>query len=133
LLRRDLITPQQANTQRTTFHDPCYLSRHNRRYEAQRSALAAVPQLELNEIAQSKNRTFCCGAGGGSVWKEEKEGSRINYKRVDQLMEANPETIAVGCPFCMIMMDDAVKGKNLDEKVQVKDLVEIIAESLETT
>jgi len=133
LLRRDLITPQQANTQRITFHDPCYLSRHNQRYEAPRSALQAIPQLRLNDIAQSKNRTFCCGAGGGSVWKEEKEGSRINYKRVDQLMEANPATIAVGCPFCMIMMDDAVKGKNLDEQVQVKDLVEIISESLETT
>ncbi|MBI3800469.1 MAG: 4Fe-4S dicluster domain-containing protein [Deltaproteobacteria bacterium] len=131
LLRRDLITPQQASARRTAFHDPCYLSRHNQRYEAPRSALAAVPQLNLTEIAQSKNRTFCCGAGGGAVWKEEKEGSRINYKRVEQLMEANPETIAVGCPFCMIMMDDAVKGKNLDETVQVKDLVEIIAESLE--
>jgi Fe-S oxidoreductase len=133
LLRRDLITPQQANAQRTTFHDPCYLSRHNRRYEAPRSALAAVPQLKLQDIAQSKNRTFCCGAGGGAVWKEEKEGSRINYTRVEQLMAANPETIAVGCPFCMIMMDDAIKGKNLDEQVQVKDLVEIISESLETT
>ncbi len=132
LLRRDLITPQQANAQRTTFHDPCYLSRHNQRYQAPRSALQTIPQLKLNEIAQSKNRTFCCGAGGGSVWKEE-EGSRINYKRVDQLMAANPETIAVGCPFCMIMMDDAVKGKNLDEKVKVKDLVEIISESLENS
>jgi Fe-S oxidoreductase len=67
------------------------------------------------------------------VWKEEKEGSRINYKRLDQLLEAKPETIAVGCPFCMLMLDDAVKGKNLDETVQVKDLVEIIAESLEAS
>jgi Fe-S oxidoreductase/nitrate reductase gamma subunit len=133
LLRRDLITPQQANAQRTTFHDPCYLSRHNRRYQAPRSALAAVPQLKLQDVTQSKNRTFCCGAGGGAVWKEEKEGSRINYTRVEQLMTVNPETIAVGCPFCMIMMDDAIKGKNLDAQVQVKDLVEIISESLETT
>ena len=67
------------------------------------------------------------------MWKEEKEGSRINYKRVDQLMAANPETIAVGCPFCMLVMDDAVKSKNLDEKVKVKDLVEIISESLENS
>jgi len=133
LLRRDLITPQQANTQRITFHDPCYLSRHNQRYAAPRSALQTVPQLKLNEVVQSKNRTFCCGAGGGSVWKEEKEGSRINHKRLSQLMEAHPETIAVSCPFCMIMMDDAVKGKNLDEQVQVKDMLEIISESLETS
>ena len=132
LLRRDLITPQQALTERVTFHDPCYLSRHNQRYEAPRSSLGAIPQLQLNEVTQSKKRTFCCGAGGGAVWKEEKLGSRINYKRVDQLMEANPETIAVGCPFCMLMMDDAVKGKNLDEKVKVKDLVELVSDSLET-
>lgn len=91
-------------------------------------------RLILSYIGQrARFLTFCCGAGGGSVWKEEKEGSRINYKRVDQLMAANPETIAVGCPFCMLMMDDAVKGKNLDEKVKVKDLVEIISESLENS
>ncbi|HKA53849.1 MAG TPA: (Fe-S)-binding protein [Candidatus Binatia bacterium] len=133
LIRRDLVTPRQADARRTTFHDPCYLSRHNRCFAAPRSVLSAVPRLRLTDVAQSKNRTFCCGAGGGAVWKEEKEGSRINYKRLEQLMAADPETVAVGCPFCMIMMDDAVKGKNLDEKVQVKDLVEIIAESLETT
>lgn len=130
LLKRDLISPQQAFAERVTFHDPCYLSRHNRRYEAPRTALTAIPQLRLNEVARSKNRTFCCGAGGGAVWKEEHLGSRINYKRLDQLMEATPDTIAVGCPFCMIMMDDAVKGKNLDERVKVKDLVEIVSDSL---
>lgn len=133
LIKRELITPQQGFTERTVFHDPCYLSRHNQRYGAPRSALQAIPQLRLQEVAQSKNRTFCCGAGGGAVWKEEKQGLRINYKRVDQLMEVNPETIAVGCPFCMIMMDDAVKGKDLDDRVKVKDLVELISDSLETT
>jgi Fe-S oxidoreductase len=131
LIRRDVIVPQHANTQRVTFHDPCYLSRHNQRSAAPRASLQAIPRLALNEIAQSKNRTFCCGAGGGAVWKEEQEGSRINYKRLDQLMAAAPETIAVGCPFCMMMMDDAVKGKNLDEQVKVRDLVEMVSESLD--
>ena len=93
-----------------------------------RAALATSP-VERAKRPKFRDRK----AGGGAVWKEEKEGSRINYTRVDQLMAANPETIAVGCPFCMIMMDDAIKGKNLDEQVQVKDLVEIISESLETT
>ncbi|MCS6926053.1 MAG: heterodisulfide reductase-related iron-sulfur binding cluster [Candidatus Binatia bacterium] len=132
LLKRDLITPQHAFSKRVTFHDPCYLSRHNRRYDAPRTALEAIPQLQLREIPQSKTRTFCCGAGGGAVWKEEREGSRINQKRLEQLLAATPDTIAVGCPFCMIMMDDAVKGKNVDEQVEVKDLVELVAESLRT-
>ncbi len=130
LVKRDKISPQVLNEQNTTFHDPCYLSRHNGRYAPPREALRAIPGIKLNEVEQSKKRTFCCGAGGGSVWKEETQGSRINYTRVDQLMKAEPETIAVGCPYCMIMMDDAVKGKNLDEQIQVKDLVELVSESL---
>ena len=130
LVKRDKISPRGLNEQNTTFHDPCYLSRHNGRYAPPREALRAIPGIKLNDVEQSKSRTFCCGAGGGSVWKEETQGSRINYTRVDQLMKAEPETIAVGCPYCMIMMDDAVKGKNLDEKVQVKDLVELVSESL---
>ena len=131
LVKRDKISPQIANNQNTTFHDPCYLSRHNGRYAPPREALRAIPGIKLNDVEQSKKRTFCCGAGGGSVWKEETQGSRINYTRLDQLMKAEPETIAVGCPYCMIMMDDAVKGKNLDEQVQVKDLVELVSESLD--
>ena len=130
LVKRDKISPRGLNEQNTTFHDPCYLSRHNGRYAPPREALRAIPGIKLNDVEQSKSRTFCCGAGGGSVWKEETQGSRINYTRLDQLMKAEPETIAVGCPYCMIMMDDAVKGKNLDEKVQVKDLVELVSESL---
>ena len=131
LVKRDKISPQIANNKNTTFHDPCYLSRHNGRYAPPREALRAIPGIKLNDVEQSKKRTFCCGAGGGSVWKEETQGSRINYTRLDQLMKAEPETIAVGCPYCMIMMDDAVKGKNLDEQVQVKDLVELVSESLD--
>lgn len=130
LVKRDKISPRVLNEQNTTFHDPCYLSRHNGRYAPPREALRAIPGIKLKDVEQSKSRTFCCGAGGGSVWKEETQGSRINYTRVDQLMKAEPETIAVGCPYCMIMMDDAVKGKDLDEQVQVKDLVELVSESL---
>ena len=131
LAKREKIDPTIVNDNKTTFHDPCYLSRHNGRYAAPREALGAIPGIQLNDVEQSKNRTFCCGAGGGSVWKEETEGSRINQTRLDQLMQTEPETIAVGCPYCMIMMDDAVKSKNLDDNVEVKDLVELVSESLD--
>ena len=72
---------------------------------------------------------LCCGAGGGCFWKEEREGSRINHMRVDQIAVANPETLAVECPFCMTMMEDAVKSRSLEESMRVRDLAELLAES----
>jgi Fe-S oxidoreductase len=77
-----------------------------------------------------KNRTFCCGSGGGCFWKEEeKDTTRINHARFDQISAANPQTLAVGCPFCMSTMEDAVKARSLEEKMRVRDLSELIAES----
>jgi Fe-S oxidoreductase len=76
-----------------------------------------------------KNRTFCCGPGGGCFWKEEREGSRINHMRFDQLREAKPETLAVGCPFCMTQMEDAMKARSMEEKMRVRDISELIADS----
>jgi Fe-S oxidoreductase len=83
----------------------------------------------------SKNRTFCCGAGGGCMWKEEEQssGGRINQKRFDQLSEAQPETLAVGCRFCMTMLEDALKSRSLEEQMRVCDLAELIAESTGAT
>jgi Fe-S oxidoreductase len=72
---------------------------------------------------------LCCGAGGGCFWKEEREGSRINHMRFDQLSETNPETLAVGCPFCMTQMEDAMKARSMEEKMRVRDISELIADS----
>ena len=91
--------------------------------------MRAIPGAEVAEIDQSKSRTFCCGAGGGCFWKEEHEGTRINQKRFDQLNEAKPECVAVGCPFCMTMIEDAVKSRSLEESVHVRDLAEIMADA----
>ncbi len=116
---------------RLTIHDPCYLARHNNVHEAPRAVLDAVPQMKRVDVDNSRRRTFCCGAGGGQFWKEEEHGTpRINVTRLDQLMEAKPDTIAVACPFCTTMISDATKAKSLEEQVKVKDVVEIVAESL---
>lgn len=123
------LNPRTRLPQRITYHDPCYMARHNRKWAGARAALGAIPGAELAEIEQSRNRTFCCGAGGGCFWKEEHEGTRINQKRFDQLSEAGPETLAVGCPFCMTMMEDAVKSRSLEESMRVRDLAELVAES----
>lgn len=130
LIAAGKIEPESKCGQKVVYHDPCYMGRHNGKFEGARDTLNAIG-ADLEEVAQSKNRTFCCGAGGGCMWKEEEHGSRINLERVGQLEVVNPETIAVGCPFCMTMIDDAVKSKNLEEHIKVLDLCEMVAASLE--
>jgi Fe-S oxidoreductase len=117
---------------RITYHDPCFMARHDRKWLGARQALRAIPGLYLSDVAQSRNRTYCCGAGGGCFWKEEVGGSRINEARLTQLVSANPDTVAVGCPFCMSMMEDAVKSRAPDNSNRVMDLAEIIAEAAGT-
>ena len=109
---------------------PLHMARHNRKWDSARSALKAIPGANVNDVELCKNRTFCCGPGGGCFWKEEeKDTTRINHMRFDQIAMANPETLAVGCPFCMTMMEDAVKSRSLEEKLRIRDLSELIAES----
>ena len=131
LIQAGRLKPRNAINERITYHDPCYMARHNRQWDGARNALRAIPGTEVEDVDQSKNRTFCCGAGGGCMWKEEHEGSRINQKRFDQLSVANPKTVAVGCPFCMTMMEDALKSRSLEDSMRVRDLIEIVAESTE--
>ncbi len=129
LIRAGRLKPRHAIRARMTYHDPCYMARHNRKWNGARGALRAIPGVEVTDVDQSKNRTFCCGAGGGCMWKEEHEGTRINQKRFEQLSEAKPECLAVGCPFCMTMLEDAVKSRSLEDTMRVRDLAEIVAES----
>jgi heterodisulfide reductase subunit D len=90
----------------------------------------AIPGANGNDVELCKHRTFCCGSGGGCFWKEEeKDTTRTNLTRFDRIAVANPETLAVGCPFCMTMMEDAVKSRSLEEKVRIRDLSELISES----
>jgi len=83
LIQAGRLKPRGEISERITYHDPCYMARHNRKWDSARSALGAIPGAEIAEVEQSKNRTFCCGAGGGCFWKEEHEGTRINQKRFE--------------------------------------------------
>lgn len=115
----------------TTFHDPCYLGRHNKIYDAPRE-LVELTGSELVEMDQSRQRSFCCGAGGGQMWKEENVGTRVNVERTRQALETKAAVIAVGCPFCMTMMNDGVKDHGKEGQVKVKDVAELILEKIET-
>jgi Fe-S oxidoreductase len=111
------------------YHDPCYAGRYNGVYAAPRRSLAACGAT-LAEMRRSRDRAFCCGAGGGQMFMEEKVGKRVNIERTEQALQLNPRTIAAACPFCMTMLTDGVKAKDADEKVQVRDVAEILADAL---
>ncbi|MFD2825501.1 (Fe-S)-binding protein [Leeuwenhoekiella polynyae] len=112
---------------RITFHDPCYLARANRIYEAPRDLLKKL-EVELIEMKRCKTKGFCCGAGGAQMFKEPEPGTKdVNIERTEEALETKPEVIAAGCPFCNTMMTDGVKNKEQEGKVEVLDIAEMIA------
>jgi Fe-S oxidoreductase len=112
-----------------TYHDSCYLGRWNGVYDAPR-AIATATSKEYVEMKRSKEHGFCCGGGGGRMWMEEKIGTRVNNNRTEEILATGAEIAAVACPFCTIMITDGVKAKNMEEKVQVLDVAEVIAKSI---
>jgi len=112
------------------FHDSCYLGRYNALYDAPRQVIASATGKAPTEMERHRDKGFCCGAGGGRMWMEEKEGKLINVARVEEALEKKPETICVCCPYCMTMFDDGLKDKEAADKVQVLDLAEIVARAL---
>ncbi|MFB1022224.1 MAG: heterodisulfide reductase subunit D [Vicingaceae bacterium] len=111
-----------------SFHDPCYLGRGNGEYEAPRALLQEL-DAELVELKRCKSKGLCCGAGGAQMFKEAEPGTKeVNIERMEDVVEASPNIVAVGCPFCMTMMTDGVKNKEKEETLKVYDLAELIVE-----
>ena len=136
ILRRilnQLPFPDSPSRTRITYHDPCYLGRHNREYEAPREILRSIPGLELVEMERCKQNALCCGGGGGNFFSDiVSSGSETSAKsRVREAAETNARILATSCPICTVMLEDALKSENLDHKIEVKEISEIIWERVD--
>jgi len=130
LMDEGKLTPKaSSNGGSVTLHDPCYLGRQNGEYDAPRAVAGAG--RELIEMDRTRNRSFCCGAGGSRMWMEEHTGKKVNIERIEEAVGTGADEIATACPFCYIMLDDGVKEIGKDEDVQVKDIAMLLAERLE--
>src|SRR4051794_3147259 len=124
------LTPVQPVDGGVTYHDPCYLGRHNRVFDAPREVLGSTVQGGITEMPRNSERSFCCGAGGARMWMEEKIGKRINVERTEEALATGAKTIAVGCPFCYTMIGDGVTGKGEQDNVEVVDVATVLLRSL---
>jgi len=138
LVREGKLTPvaSEATTpsRSITYHDPCYLGRHNQVYSPPRELLEIIPNAELKEMPRNSERSFCCGAGGARMWMEEKIGERINVNRTTEAVETGADQIATGCPFCRMMLSDGLTAKQADgsarEEVEVLDIAQMLLASV---
>ena len=116
---------------KVAYHDPCYLGRHNQVYGPPRSVIESLPGVDSIEMGRCRERSFCCGAGGARMWLEEHQGKRINLERTDEALGTGADVVSTACPYCLIMLDDAVKERGRAEDVKVLDVAQLLERSME--
>ena len=131
LVKEGRLKPTAPMEKTVTYHDPCYNARHNDVWKGAREVIEAIPGTEYEELHRHKHSTFCCGAGGGRMWMEERMGKKVNMERTDEALASASDTLAVGCPFCNIMLSDGVTERHADSEMAVRDIAQILLESIE--
>lgn len=116
---------------KVTYHDPCYLGRHNSIYDAPREVIRSLPGLEMVEMDRIREQSMCCGGGGGGLWVERAKGERLSDFRLEEALGTGSTILATSCPYCIAMLEDSTRTANADDKIKVKDLSELVLESIE--
>jgi Fe-S oxidoreductase len=134
LVEQGKLTPVTPVQEKITYHDPCFLGRHNKVFAPPREIMERVPGVQPQEMHRCKNRGFCCGAGGARMWMEERIGKRINTERIDEALTTDPDTISTACPYCLVMLGDAVSAKKSSgqarESLEVVDVAQVLMRSV---
>jgi Fe-S oxidoreductase len=134
LVEEGRLTPVTPVDEKITYHDPCFLGRHNKVYTPPRSIIDAVPGTTAEEMHRCKGKGFCCGAGGARMWLEERTGKRINTERIEEALALDPDTISTACPYCMVMLGDAVNAKKASgeakETLEVIDVAQLLVRAV---
>jgi Fe-S oxidoreductase len=137
LVSEGRLVPVTPIDQNITYHDPCYLGRHNKVYTPPREIIGKVPGLRNTEMHRCKERGFCCGAGGARMWMEERIGKRINATRVDEALSTNPDVISTACPYCLVMLGDSITARKqageVPESMEVVDVAQLLLRSVRTS
>jgi Fe-S oxidoreductase len=130
LVRDGKLVAKHAVNETITFHDSCYLGRYNDVYDPPREILKSIPGVKLVEMERNRDTGMCCGAGGGLMWMEEETGHRINVSRTEQALAVNPSVISSGCPYCLTMLSDGTKAKEVEETVSTYDVAELLEKAV---
>ena len=131
LVREGRLKPEHGEERSITYHDPCYLARHNDVTEGARRVIESIPGSSYKELHRHGHSTFCCGAGGGRMWMEERMGKKINIERTDEALASASDTLAVSCPYCNIMLSDGVTERGAGDRMAVRDVAQLLLESIE--
>ena len=131
LVRDGRLEPKRAVAESVTYHDPCYNARHNDITRGARDVIEAIPGARYRELHRHGHSTFCCGAGGGRMWMEERMGRKVSIERTDEALASASDTLAVGCPFCNIMLSDGITERHADSEMSVQDVAQLVLRSVE--
>jgi len=124
------IKPTKEVNKVVTYHDPCYLGRHNDIYDEPREVLGSIPGLKLVEMPDNRELSLCCGGGGGQIWMDVKKGERLTDLRLDQALTTEAKTLVVACPYCMLNLEDSALTSDKGEAIEIKDIAELVLEAI---
>jgi Fe-S oxidoreductase len=128
LIEAERIRPLNSYPKKVTYHDPCYLGRHNKVFEEPRKVLESIPGLELIELPDSREDSLCCGGGGGRIWMETKREERFSELRIQQALDIGAEVLVISCPYCMLNFNDSLLSMGKEDVLEVKDVSELVSE-----